>query len=127
MQSLTLEYFHLPPSFCLQLWNLKTTECANTFKPSLSGSQGDVTINSIHILPKSSDHFVICNRSNTVTLMNLQGQVSEGYIAESFCQTKIQLHNAMHYRNVCWNNFSPMLLHLYIFFAIINTGQNLWD
>ena len=60
---------------CIQLWNLKTTECINTFKGGLTGSEGDVTINSIHFLPKTTDQFVICNRSNAVTLMNIQGQV----------------------------------------------------
>ncbi len=67
----------LKETYLLQLWNLKTTECTHTFKPTTSGSLGDVTINSIHPLPKSNDQFVICNRSNTVTLMNTQGQVRD--------------------------------------------------
>ena len=57
------------------MWNLKTTECTNTFKPALSG-QDDVTINSVHMLPKVADQFVVCNRTNAVTIMNTQGQVS---------------------------------------------------
>lgn len=38
-------------------------------------AQGDVTINNIHVLPKINDQFVVCNKTNTVCIMNTQGQV----------------------------------------------------
>jgi WD40 repeat-containing protein SMU1 len=50
---------------------MKSLECVNTFRVS-----GDVPVNSVHLIPKSSDHFLICNRTNTVVIVNLQGQVS---------------------------------------------------
>jgi WD40 repeat-containing protein SMU1 len=60
----------------IKIWNIKTTECIQTLKLALSSTTtNDIPINSIHFLPKTTDQFVVCNKSNTVSIMNMQGQV----------------------------------------------------
>ncbi|VDN93422.1 unnamed protein product [Brugia pahangi] len=54
----------------VRVWNLKTCECVNTVRVA-----GDIVVNSVNPIPKSDNQFIICNRSNTIVIVNIRGQI----------------------------------------------------
>uniref|UniRef100_A0A915BMY3 WD40 repeat-containing protein SMU1 n=3 Tax=Parascaris univalens TaxID=6257 RepID=A0A915BMY3_PARUN len=54
----------------VRMWNVKSCECVNTFRVA-----GETPVNSIHPIPKSDSHFIVCNRSNTLVVVNIRGQI----------------------------------------------------
>lgn len=66
----------------LKVWSVKSTECQNTFRVTVPGAGSIIStpVISVHLVPKSNmtdqQLFVVCNKTNTVHVVNIQGQVS---------------------------------------------------
>ncbi|KVI07465.1 CTLH, C-terminal LisH motif-containing protein [Cynara cardunculus var. scolymus] len=61
----------------VKVWDLKSTDCLQTFKPPPPLRGGDASVNSVHLSPKNPDHVIVCNKTSSIYLMTLQGQVHE--------------------------------------------------
>ncbi|KAK9823553.1 hypothetical protein WJX72_003672 [[Myrmecia] bisecta] len=59
----------------VRVWDAKSCECLHAFRPPQTASGGEPSVNDVHLFPQNVDHIIVCNRSPTVFLMTLQGQV----------------------------------------------------
>jgi len=60
----------------VRVWDSKTTELVHTFSV---GNSLDIAVNSIKVMPRNQEQLVVCNRSNTVYIVNLQGAVQKTF------------------------------------------------
>ncbi|KAM7266376.1 hypothetical protein ACFE04_004273 [Oxalis oulophora] len=63
----------------VKVWDVKTSECLQTFRPPPPLRGGDASVNSVHLFPKNSDHIVVCNKTSSIYIMTLQGQVVKSF------------------------------------------------
>ncbi|CAI5976987.1 unnamed protein product [Closterium sp. NIES-65] len=63
----------------VKVWDVKSLECLHTFKPPPPLRGGDASVNSVLLSPRNVDHVFVCNRSSSVFLMTLQGQVVRSF------------------------------------------------
>ncbi|GLI61723.1 hypothetical protein VaNZ11_004147 [Volvox africanus] len=63
----------------VRVWDAKTCECLQAFRPPQTSTSGDVAINSVHLFPLNQDQLIVCNRTSTVFIMTMQGQVAKSF------------------------------------------------
>lgn len=63
----------------VKVWDTKSTDCLQTFKPPPPLRGGDASVNSIHLFPKNPEHIIVCNKTSSIYLMTLQGQVVKSF------------------------------------------------
>jgi len=61
----------------IKIWDSKTTECIQTFSPSNVALE--TSIHQVILMPRNVEQLVVCNRSNTIYVMNLNGQVVKSF------------------------------------------------
>lgn len=55
----------------VKIWNTKTAELASTHTPQVLSGASEVSIHSVQLWPRNPEQIVVCNRSNTVMMMNM--------------------------------------------------------
>ncbi|MFS8009013.1 putative transcription factor WD40-like family [Helianthus anomalus] len=49
------------------------------FLVNFDSQGGDASVNSVHLSPKNPDHVIVCNKTSSIYLMTLQGQVVRSF------------------------------------------------
>ncbi|XP_034393562.1 WD40 repeat-containing protein SMU1-like [Cyclopterus lumpus] len=64
----------------VKIWNTTSCQCIHTFK-SLSRASDD-PVNNVIPLPQNPEHFVICNHSSTVVVMDMNGRTVKSFSSD---------------------------------------------
>jgi len=59
----------------LKLWDVKTSDCIQTFNPPKLNSFTEQSIHSLAMMPGNSEQIFVCNRTSSIFLMNIRGEV----------------------------------------------------
>lgn len=72
----------------LKIWDVKTTDCLYTVTPQPKleknelnpvGGLGSASVQAIVPVPRKQDHYIVCNKTNTLFLVSLRGQIVKTY------------------------------------------------
>ncbi|XP_065121383.1 WD40 repeat-containing protein SMU1-like [Paramisgurnus dabryanus] len=63
----------------VKIWTMKTMDCTCTIKTPDIPEGMHITVNNVMLIPKTPEHFVVCNRTNTVVVTNIHGQVMRSF------------------------------------------------
>ncbi|XP_058641272.1 WD40 repeat-containing protein SMU1 isoform X3 [Onychostoma macrolepis] len=63
----------------VKVWSMKTMDCTHIIKTPDIPEGTDITVNNVVLIPKTPEHFVVCNRTNTVVVTNIHGQVMRSF------------------------------------------------
>ncbi|GAA5798340.1 WD40-repeat-containing domain protein [Helicostylum pulchrum] len=68
----------------VKIWDSKTTSCLYTINPQPNiekgqlnpmGGLGNASVQTITQMPKNLEHYLVCNKTNTLFIMSLRGQI----------------------------------------------------
>lgn len=69
----------------VKVWAVRTGECSATLTPlgaggASAGEAGvEAPVHSLLLMPNNPEHFVVCNRTNTVAIMNMAGHIVRSF------------------------------------------------
>jgi WD40 repeat-containing protein SMU1 len=77
---LTLTHYYIYVYF---RWDIKSTDCIQTFKLPQDVATGDIAVNSLLLVPRHTDQIIACNRSSSIFATTLNGQVIHKFQADT--------------------------------------------
>ena len=60
----------------VRVWDAKTCDCTCEFRPPASQ---ELSVNSVAFMPNNADHVIVCNRSPTLYIMTIGGQLVQSF------------------------------------------------
>lgn len=63
----------------VRVWDSKSCDCLTSFRPPQTTSSGEVSVSTVHFYPRNAEQVIVCNKSSTIFLMTLQGQVVKSF------------------------------------------------
>lgn len=74
--------------FCFP-WSVYLILICNLFYLLFQG--GDASVNSVHLFPKNTEHIIVCNKTSSIYIMTLQGQVLNALLEQGNV-TNLSIH-----------------------------------